>query len=110
MEKHIGTNSYLYILQNSLTEQACHEGLWNTMLTYGISKELIDMITALCASSGISILINNQRSEIHSQQHNVFVNIVFISCTFNIFYILTYFEEDYARYTKRILLHYIYGW
>ena len=36
------------------------ERLWHTMITYGIRKELIDIISALHTSSGISVLVNNQ--------------------------------------------------
>ena len=57
MEKYIDQRRPLY---HNFRIQVWHEGLWHTMTTYGISKELIDMISTLYASSGSSVLVNNQ--------------------------------------------------
>ena len=45
-------------------DRVWHEGLWHTMTTYGISKELIDMISSLYASSGRLVLVNRRYNQI----------------------------------------------
>ena len=62
MEKHIDQHRPLY--HNCIDFKISyfrvwHEGLWHTLKTYGISKELIDIISVLYASSGSSVLVNN---------------------------------------------------
>ena len=63
MEKHIDQHKHLYhkfIDFKKAFDRVWHEGLWDTMTIYGISKDLIYMISALYASTRSSVLVNNQ--------------------------------------------------
>ena len=54
MEKHIDQQRPLYhnfIDFKKAFDRVWYEGLWHTMITYGIRKELIDMISCMYASS-----------------------------------------------------------
>ena len=83
------------------------------MTTYGISKKLIDIISALYASSGSSVIVNNQIGDTFSTTVGVCQDCLLSPVPFNIFlenilqYTLTYNDSTISIEVKPIInLHF----